>query len=274
MQLPKFTLILADAPGIATQIGTRVGRAYTALVQRPPFTALAAVYDRVMADVDYEAWAETVLGLARERGYRGGRVLDLGCGTGNAAAPLLERGLEVTGVDASAEMLAVARAKLPRGEWVLGDFRTFALPHRFGLAQSVFDAVNNLLDPEAFLAMARNVHAHLLPGGPFVFDANTSVGLRDLWHGDTVEGWAEGVYYRWVHSFDPDTGLARVEAFCETPEGAFTEVHHERPYDPPELEELLTRAGFRDVEVRSWPDGREVGEPADRVWVVAVRPDR
>src|SRR5262249_16940273 len=41
-------------------------------------------------------------------------VLDLGCGTGRLAAALTEQGIaRVWGVDASAEMLAVAREKLP-----------------------------------------------------------------------------------------------------------------------------------------------------------------
>jgi ubiquinone/menaquinone biosynthesis C-methylase UbiE len=52
--------------------------------------------------------------VVREAGLRGGRVLDVGCGTGKVARVLAERGLaRVWGVDPSAEMLAEARERVP-----------------------------------------------------------------------------------------------------------------------------------------------------------------
>ena len=52
----------------------------------------------------------------------GGRVLDLGCGTGVPTAGMLaESGLEVVGVDVSAEMLALARRNVPTGRFVAMD---------------------------------------------------------------------------------------------------------------------------------------------------------
>jgi SAM-dependent methyltransferase len=52
----------------------------------------------------------------REGDLRGRRVLDVGCGTGRLAAALAERyACKVWGVDTSAEMLAVARERVPRG---------------------------------------------------------------------------------------------------------------------------------------------------------------
>ncbi|MEJ2668417.1 MAG: class I SAM-dependent methyltransferase [Deinococcales bacterium] len=241
-------------------------------MEAPPFTALAEVYDAIMADVEYVDWAAFILRLASERGWRGGRLLDLGCGTGNGTAPMVARGLEVVGFDASEAMLAVARRKLPEVRFQCGDFRELRVPGRFTLAYSVFDALNNLLEPEGFAATARRVHRQLRPGGLFIFDMNTTVGLRDLWEGGCVEGWAQEVYYRWVHSYDEATGLAHVEAFCETEDGSFTEVHHERPYDPPELRALLSAAGFEAIEALTYPRGCEAPADAARVWMVARRP--
>src|SRR5690606_28946383 len=73
-----------------------------------PFTLLASVYDVIMAEVEYEEWAAFILELLDARGYQGGPLLDLGCGTGNSTAPMADRGLDVAGVDASEAMLAVA----------------------------------------------------------------------------------------------------------------------------------------------------------------------
>jgi ubiquinone/menaquinone biosynthesis C-methylase UbiE len=55
-----------------------------------------------------------------------GRALDAACGTGRISARLAGAGHEVTGVDLTPEMLAVARARVPRARFVQG--RLEALP--------------------------------------------------------------------------------------------------------------------------------------------------
>jgi cyclopropane fatty-acyl-phospholipid synthase-like methyltransferase len=71
-----------------------------------------------------EAFAEEVRGS--------GHVLDLGCGGGEPVARfLVDHGLHVTGVDASPELLALARDRLPEQEWIVADMRLLALNRRF-----------------------------------------------------------------------------------------------------------------------------------------------
>lgn len=225
-----------------------------------------------MADIEYDEWSAFILTEARARGWAGGAMLDLGCGTGNASVPMVEQGFRVTGVDASADMLAVARRKLPTARFVHGDFESFDAGGSFTLAYSVFDSLNNLLEPAAFRRTAERVHAHLEPGGIFAFDVNTTRGLTFLWESGRAEGWAGEVYYNWRHSFDPESGLARVDAFCLQGKTAFTEVHFERPYDPPELRSLLAEAGFEDIDVLAYPEGEPAPSDAHRVWVFARKP--
>jgi cyclopropane fatty-acyl-phospholipid synthase-like methyltransferase len=63
---------------------------------------------------------------------RGGRVLDLGCGGGEPVARfLVEHGMRVTGVDSSPGMIALARERLPREQWIIADMRRLALDERF-----------------------------------------------------------------------------------------------------------------------------------------------
>ena len=233
-----------------------------------PFSLLASVYDAIMNDIDYEHWGQFILDVVRARGWHGGRCLDIGCGTGNSTFPFVARGYEVVGLDASSDMLRIAREKLPPVRFVQGSFETFELTERFDLIYSMFDSLNNLLTKEDFLASIKNIKGHLSDDGFFVFDVNTTIGLRDLWESGRAEGWSNDVYYRWEHSFDEASGLAKVEAYCENETSAFTEVHFERPYDAPELRELLGQAGF-DVELLSYPDAEPAGADAARLWVVA-----
>lgn len=81
--------------------------------------------------------------LARFLGPVAGRtVLDVGTGTGRAAFLLADAGAIVTGVDASEEMLAIARARAPRGanspDFRVGDAHALAFPDRS------FDVVTSL----------------------------------------------------------------------------------------------------------------------------------
>ncbi len=236
-----------------------------------PFSLLARVYDAIMDDVEYEDWGEFILDMVRSMGWHGHRVLDLGCGTGNSCFPFVARGFEVVGVDGSEEMLAVARDKLPNVRFVRGEFTTFQLGESFDLVISMFDSLNNLLEPADFLATLERIYNHLTPGGIVMFDVNTTVGLRDLWEESRAEGWSQEVYYRWEHSFDDATGLAQVVAYCADDQHAFTEVHTERAYDPSEIRDMLSEAGFAVVHVLSYPSGRDADEDEARVWAVGQK---
>lgn len=224
-----------------------------------------------MSDVEYGAWADFILDIALGEGVEVRRVLDLGCGTGNSSKPFVEAGLEVTGLDLSPQMLSVARAKLPEAKFVQADFTTFELGETFDLAVSVFDSLNNLLDPRDFRRCAERVRKHLGPSGLFIFDVNTTVGLRNLWEDDRAEGWVDDVYYLWQHSFDEEAKLAKVVAYCEKGARSFTEVHLERPYDPKEVKLLLSEAGFRNVQTLTYPHGHPATDETERIWVVAHR---
>ena len=240
---------------------------------KAPYSALAEVYDAIMQDVPYDLWCDFVLVELASRGWSGRRLLDLGCGTGLASEPYRRRGFEVLGVDPSAAMIGAARRRDPAAHYQLGDARTLALDQRFDLVIAVFDALNNLTGDGELAAACERVAAHLEPGGAFVFDVNTSVGLQALWEDDVAEGWAGDVYYRWEHVWDPSRRRARVAAYCRGPAGAFVEHHEERPFDPPELAAALHAAGFASAEVITYPTGRPATDADPRVWAVARVPD-
>jgi len=84
------------------------------LTSSPDFGRLAPVYDE-LRPTDANWWELCAL-LVAEGDLHGRRVLDVGCGTGRLATALAEReSCKVWGVDRSAEMLEVARARVPAG---------------------------------------------------------------------------------------------------------------------------------------------------------------
>ena len=89
------------------------------LDHRTGYAAWAPTYD-TMANALIRAEQPIVEGLTA--GIPAGRALDAACGTGRHAEHLAAKGHDVTGVDASADMLALARAKVPGATFVEGDF--------------------------------------------------------------------------------------------------------------------------------------------------------
>ena len=72
---------------------------------------LAASYDRLTNDVDYEATVEFYMEILRREGLSPRTVVDLACGTGSVTEILARKGYRVTGVDMSEEMLTEAAMK-------------------------------------------------------------------------------------------------------------------------------------------------------------------
>lgn len=104
----------------------------------------------------------------------GQRILDLGCGTGHLTARIAEAGAEAVGLDASAEMLAQARAAYPRLSFVQGDARDFSFPEPFDAVFS--NAVLHWVgEPGAVTARVRNA---LKSGGRFVAEFGGKGNVR------------------------------------------------------------------------------------------------
>ncbi len=103
---------------------------------------------------------------------QGGPALEFGVGTGRVALPLSRRGVEVSGIDISADMIDQLRAK-PGAEavtTVVGDFATTFVPGEFTLVYVVYNSISNLLEQSEWVAAFRNAARHLRPGGRFVVE--------------------------------------------------------------------------------------------------------
>ena len=136
-----------------------------------PFDGMAAGYDRSFTASSIGQRMRAAVWRRLDAAFRSGdRVLELNCGTGEDAVHLAERGVHVLATDGSAEMVAMARAKVERagladmvevGRMPIEDLS--ALPaETFDGALSNFGGLNCVADlPEAMRGLARAVR----PGG-------------------------------------------------------------------------------------------------------------
>jgi SAM-dependent methyltransferase len=131
----------------------------------------ARYYDAAYAQLrDSSGDAGWYRGLAREAK---GPVCELGVGTGRVLLPIAAEGIACTGVDQSPAMLEALREKGPPGNLHLVEARMQDFEFsgdRFALIFAAFRAFQHLYSVDDQLACLAAVRRHLAPGGAFAFD--------------------------------------------------------------------------------------------------------
>jgi ubiquinone/menaquinone biosynthesis C-methylase UbiE len=241
------------------------------------YTAFASVYDRLMQNVDYPAWAAFYRELLQNRGVAAGAVCECACGTGNLTLPLAKT-YDMTGVDLSADMLAVAQEKARRSglsiPFVQMDMRDLQLHRPADGVLCTCDGVNYLESEAALAAFFRAANHALRPGGALVFDVSTPYKLRHILGNNFLCEDAEDIAYLWKNSFHAKT--CRVEMslsiFKRTPGGLHEKISEEQTqygYTLAQLKELLLQEGFAEISVHGerTPDAPK---PAEKRWHIAA----
>ncbi len=209
-------------------------------------------------------------------------LADVACGAGEFAVAMARRGLEVTGVDQSPEMLAMARRSAEASgvtvHFLEQDMRDLRLSAPVDAATCLSDSLNYVVDEAELQKTLAAIRAALRPGGLFVFDMHTLRGLATRW-GNRV--WiiqdAEDAFEADQSEFDYDSGIAtlRVNAFLHREGEVYErvrEVHRERGYPVPVIDAALAAAGFDVVGRWSSPEFAEVTPETSRVFYAARRP--
>lgn len=97
---------------------------------------------------------------------KGSLLVDLGCGNGTLSKKLAEMGYRVLGVDASEDMLALAKAEYPDLKFISGNALSFTLEQKADVIFS--NAVFHWIDAEKQEEMLENIANQLAPGGELV----------------------------------------------------------------------------------------------------------
>jgi SAM-dependent methyltransferase len=228
------------------------------------YGAIARVYDRLNAEIDYAAWADFVEAcFSRYLNEKPTLLLDLACGTGSMTLELQSRGYDMIGVDGSADMLSVAYERaadrlITDVLFLLQDMRSFELYGTVGAVTCCLDSINYLLDEQDVRRTFACVHNYLDPDGLFLFDVNTPYKFEHI-YGDNAyiledeltdeEGNTQAVYCGWQNHYDQQTGLCTFDLslFEEREDGGYDrsdEQQTERCYTQEQLETLLKETGF------------------------------
>jgi SAM-dependent methyltransferase len=178
----------------------------------------------------------------------GGPALELGIGTGRLALPVAAHGVAVSGVDASAAMVARLRAKPGGGEIpvAIGDFADVAIDGRFSLVFVAYSTFFALLDADTQRGCFERVADRVAPGGRFVIEAFVPDPSR-FERGQHLEVRHVGIDSAVVSVSRHDAPAQRVDSLLVrlADGGVRTWPVHIRYSYPGELDQMAIRAGLR-----------------------------
>lgn len=259
------------------------------------YVNFAYVYDKLMDDVDYEAWVKHIENLIDKSGASVKNILELACGTGNITIPLAKKGYDIAGIDISEDMLGLALEKseamgiplvLLEQDMVDLDFDLYDLDCVL-CACDGFNYVTSLKDLNKIFA---KIYELLKSGGVFVFDISSYYKLSRVLGNNFMGESREDISYMWTNYYDENNQLLEMnldffvkldleedgylDEGCQEEDNLYErykEVHLQRAHKEEEITTMLKNVGFDNIDSYGDFSLDRVNEKSERIFFVAVK---
>jgi len=221
-------------------------------------------YDYFNYTADYDLLADKIHSWASAERLDGKIACDLGCGTGELAIRLCEKGWDVIAVDCSEEMLDVFMDK--REE--LGYYNILILNQditqldMYGtvdLFTCTFDTVNHLDGADSVQKLFDKVSLFMHPDGVFIFDMNTEYKHLNILGNNTFNFDEDEADCIWQNTLYKDKKRTKVSINIKDKQSGeeYSEEFYECFYSMDEIENMLKNAG---LEICRVVDGETYGD--------------
>ncbi|MAF35760.1 hypothetical protein CL622_01430 [archaeon] len=236
------------------------------MAEKSPYNTFSQIYDYV-TDNAAARWLPLLVTTAKKRGAE--TLLDMGCGTGTLANQLADRGMYVTGIDASKGMIATAK-KNGSGDFFVRDMADFSLQKKFDMVTAI-DCITHIVDEQNVVKAFRNARKHLNKNGLFMFEVITenysyAMSLENGF-GETV---GENAFV-WEDRNVLDFHVINLSVFLKKKGNQYTRKNEQilqRLYSQDTLKKLLKKAGFSQVKTYGSTKLNKVGKhPKELVFV-------
>ena len=239
------------------------------------YDILAAHYDDLQLNGNTDAWGPYIYGLITEYcKIKNPSVTDLGCGTGVITNYLASKGLAVTGVDLSPDMLSIASSGDETGSvsWICADITAYEGPS-CGCFISTMDTIGHITDPEDLSKMFGQVSELLEKDGVFILDATTKKHFEKTLGDNVFYEDYDDFTLLWVNHYDKASKInhAELTLFELTEDDLYERYDGEltaRCYSSEEIEEMAAKAGLKTVAKFGDLKKEEPDEEDERIFYV------
>ena len=219
-------------------------------------------YDRMTTHKNYQAETDTLDSLIRSVvRHPNPKILDVGCGTGNHAALLAQKGYDITAIDLSPDMIRVAKSKNANVNFKCGDTAQVP-PASFDFCYSLFNVINCLDTIDNLTAFFRGIFSRLVDHGNLLIESwnpiaviakppesvertydypNEKIVRRVTPRPDFLNQRLDLHYH--IDVYNTSRHLEKVKSFAV--------VHHLLLFTPLEIEYSLRQVGFREIRINT-----------------------
>jgi ubiquinone/menaquinone biosynthesis C-methylase UbiE len=213
-------------------------------------TAFDEIYPVLYAHRTQKEAVDFIARLSDRLDLGGGRVLDLGCGTGRYLRAISDRGLCPIGLDLSLPLLEITRSRLPQVPLVRADMRRLPIRDRsFRGVLLMFTTFGYFHTREEDVSVLREVARVIDADGRFVFDYVNARHVREhlVYRSGRLIREMCAEERRWI---DPEGPFLCKETRLGPMRDGTYRTYRERLrlYEPPQIEEMIEDAGFRITE--------------------------
>lgn len=219
-------------------------------------------YDKITGHKDYQGEINALARFIQQAvSHPAPKVLDVGCGTGNHAALLAEKGYDITAIDLSPDMIRIAESKNPAVNFRSGDVAELG-ENGFHFCYSLFNVINCLDTMETLIAFFKAISARLADDGKFFVESWNPIAVIAA-PPEIVERTYEFENEKIVRKVTPASAFLHqrldlqydVDVYETSGQfekvKSFSVIHHLVLFTPLEIEYALQQAGFKNIKIHT-----------------------